>query len=59
MSFEDAHKTKSETKTMFGPAEHNLRQTRDLKSKGLPVVDVGMRRVIQESWSSSGKPTKR
>lgn len=39
MGFEEAHKTNSETKTMFMPAETNFRATKELKGQGLPVVD--------------------
>lgn len=48
MGFEDAHKTKSETQTMLNTAEINLRNTRELKSKGLPVVDKSTTLVMLE-----------
>ena len=56
MCFEDAHKTKSETQTMLAKAEQNLRNTRDLKSKGLPVVDVSTAQLIQKNFRSYARP---
>mgnify|MGYP000959080294 len=56
MCFEDAHKTKSETQTMLAKAEQNLRNTRDLKSKGLPVVDVSTAQLIQKNFRSNARP---
>ena len=52
MSFEDAHKTKSETQTMLQTAEQNLRNTRELKGKGLPVVDI---KKLQEQRQADKK----
>ena len=47
MSFEDTHKVPSSTQAMFLPAETNLKQTQTLKSEGKPIVDQGMREIIQ------------
>jgi len=59
MGFEEAHKTKSETQAMLTVAEQSLRNTRELKSKGLPVLDVSKSIFIVEKLEEQRETDKK